>query len=51
MSKQLQRDIDNIRKHLAFGNKQSAQQIADYLIRSAKTDRARQQVIDALKSI
>lgn len=51
MSKKLQRDIENIRKHLANGNKQSAQQIADFLIRSARTDRAKQQIITALKEI
>jgi hypothetical protein len=51
MSKQLQRDIENIRKHLACGNKQSAQQIADFLIRSAKSDRIRNQIIEALKGI
>jgi uncharacterized protein YeeX (DUF496 family) len=51
MSKKLQRDIDNIRKHLAVGNKESAQRIADFLIRSAPTDKARTQIITALKEI
>lgn len=51
MSKKLQRDIDNIRKHIAIGNKESAQRIADFLIRSARTDKARDAVIAALKGI
>jgi hypothetical protein len=51
MSKKLQRDIENIRKHLAHGNRQSAQQIADFLIRSARSDRARNDIINALKGI
>lgn len=51
MSKQLQKHIDNIRKHLSVGNKQSAQQVADSLIRSAPTDAARQKIIDALRTL
>jgi hypothetical protein len=51
MSKKLQRDIENIRKHLSCGNKQSAQQIADFLIRSAPTERARIQIINALREV
>jgi len=49
MSKKLQRDIENIRKHLACGNSESAQQIANFLIRSARSDRVRNQIIKALR--
>jgi hypothetical protein len=51
MSKQLQKRIDNIRKHLAVGNKDSAQKLADFLVRSAPTDAARKKAIDALRSL
>lgn len=51
MTEKLQRDIDNIRKHIAFGNKESAQRIAGLLVRSAKTEKARNAIIAALKGI
>lgn len=51
MSKRLQRDIENIRKHLASGNRDSAQRIVDFLLRSAPTERAKQQIINAVKEI